>query len=131
VAAIGLALIAASDAALIAVAPVVPGIGVCTAVAGFGIGLSSVAATSLGTDVSEDDRATASGIVNTAAQLGTAIGVAAVLLVAAASTGVPSADTGAPSVAWAVAAALAAAGAATYAVLRRVRPGPPGDGPSK
>jgi MFS family permease len=131
VAAIGLALIAASDAALIAVAPVVPGIGVCTAVAGFGIGLSSVAATSLGTDVSEDDRATASGIVNTAAQLGTAIGVAAVLLVAAASTGVPSAGTGAPSVAWAVAAALAAAGAATYAVLGRVRPGPPGAGPSK
>jgi MFS family permease len=131
VAAAGLALIAAANVTLIAVAAAIPAIGACTALSGFGIGLSSVAATSLGTDVPEADRAAASGIVNTAAQLGTAIGVAALLLVAAASTGVPGADTGAPSVAWAVAAAVAAAGAAGFAVLRGVRPTKSGACPSR
>jgi len=116
-AAAGLALIAAADGCLIAVAPIMSAIGTCTAAAGFGIGLASVAATSLGTDVAPDDQATASGIVNTAAQLGTAIGVAGVLLVAAASTGVPSAETPAPWLGWLTAAAIAAIGAAGFALL--------------
>jgi MFS family permease len=77
------------------------------ALAGFGLGLSSVATTSLATDVPERPRATASGIVNTSAQLGTAIGTAAILLIAAATTGVPGRATATPYVAWATAAALA------------------------
>jgi hypothetical protein len=42
-----------------------------------------VAATTLGTAVPEALRGAASGIVNTAAQLGTAIGIAVLLLIAA------------------------------------------------
>ena len=49
---------------------------------GAGIGLSSVAATRLGTSVPIAVRGTASGIINTAAQLGTAVGIAALLLLA-------------------------------------------------
>src|SRR6202012_3801198 len=75
----GLGLIGAADAALIAAihdgwlltAPV--------AVAGAGLGLSSVAANALGTDVPPPLQATAAGALNTAAQLGTALGVAALL----------------------------------------------------
>jgi hypothetical protein len=51
------------------------------AMAGFGIGLSSVATTSMATDVREQSRATASGIVNTSAQPGTAIGTAVAVAV--------------------------------------------------
>jgi hypothetical protein len=40
------------------------------AVAGVGIGLSFVAATSPGTDAVEQDRAAATGLINTASQLG-------------------------------------------------------------
>ena len=90
----------------------------CMAVAGFGIGLSSVAATSMGTDVPEASRATASGIINTTAQLGTAIGTALLLLLAAATTGVPSSTTGAPVVAWAAAAIVALLAATTFARMR-------------
>jgi hypothetical protein len=54
---------------------------------GFGIGLSSVAATSMGTDVPETCRAIASGIINTTVQLGTAIGTALLLLLAAGCAG--------------------------------------------
>lgn len=43
----------------------------CAAGAGTGIGLSSVAATGLGTDVDARWRGGASGIINTAAQVGT------------------------------------------------------------
>jgi MFS family permease len=121
VTAAGLAVIAAGDATLLLVSHLVPAIGACTAVAGFGIGLSSVAATSLGTDVEEPERATASGIVNTAAQLGTAIGVSVVLLVAAATTGLPGPDADPPTAGWAVAAAVAAVGALAFAALGRAR----------
>jgi MFS family permease len=120
-AALGLAVIAVGDATLMVAGDLLPVIGACAAAAGFGIGLASVAATSLGVDVPEADRATASGIVNTAAQVGTAIGVAAVLLVAAASTGVPGPGTGAPALAWGCAAACAAAGALGFAVADRRR----------
>jgi hypothetical protein len=44
------------------------------AAAGAGLGLYSVASTALGTTVPAKLRGTASGIINTAAQLGTAIG---------------------------------------------------------
>jgi MFS family permease len=88
------------------------------ALAGFGLGLSSVATTSLATDVPERPRATASGIVNTSAQLGTAIGTAAILLVAAATTGVPGRATPTPYAAWGAAAALALLMAISFAHAR-------------
>jgi predicted MFS family arabinose efflux permease len=119
VVAAGLLIIAAAAACLIAAAGHIAGIGACMAGAGLGIGLSSVAATSLGTDVAEQDRAAASGLINTASQLGTAIGVAVVLLIAAVTTGTPSRDSSAPTIAWAIAAFVAAAGAAAFTALRR------------
>jgi MFS family permease len=121
VCAAGLAVIAVGEAALIPVSGHVPAMAVCSAVAGFGIGLSSVASTSMGTDVVEADRGAASGIINTTAQVGTAIGVAALLLVAAATSGVPADGTGAPTAGWGVAAAVAAVGAAGFAAVRPSR----------
>lgn len=87
---------------------------VCAAVGGAGLGLSSVAATSLGTTVPRDERATASGIINTAAQLGTALGIAGLLLVAALTTGAPTHGVSRPSSAWLFAAGTAFAGAAMF-----------------
>ena len=53
---------------------------------GLGIGVASVAATTLGTSaVGERDRGTAAGLLNTAAQVGTALGIAALVLVAGAA----------------------------------------------
>ncbi|MGY2067773.1 MFS transporter [Blastococcus sp. SYSU DS0619] len=98
-------------------APVLVGAGM--ALAGVGLGLVAVATTSLGTDVPEARRATSSGVINTSAQLGTAIGTALVLLVAAATTGVPSATTGTPVVAWAATAVLALLTAVAFARLPR------------
>ena len=96
----------------------------CAASAGAGIGLSSVAATSLGTDVDSRWRGSASGIINTAAQLGTAVGVAILLLVAAVTGGIPTGGTSPPDVAWAVGATAAAAGAARFAVAAGSNPTP-------
>jgi MFS family permease len=114
----GLALIAGSDAALIPLAAQVWAVPLCAAAGGAGIGVSSVAATGLGTDVAPWWRGGASGIANIAAQLGTAVGIAALLLVAAATSGTPALGTPSPRVAWALAAVLAAAGAAWFAVVR-------------
>jgi MFS family permease len=115
VVAAGLAVIGAADLALIWAAPSSWALPACVAAAGAGIGLSSVAATGLGTDVDAYWRGTASGIINTAAQLGTAIGVAALLLIAAVTTGTPAPGVPVPAVAWAVAAALGLAGSAAFA----------------
>lgn len=120
----GLAVIAVADAALAAVAADGWAVSACAAAAGAGLGLSSVASTALGTTVPARLRGTASGIINTAAQLGTAIGIAAILLIAAATTGLPGPGTGAPVIAWAAAAATAIAGALAFARWpRRSRPG--------
>ncbi len=52
--------------------------------AGYGLGAASVAATTLGTSaVEEDDRGAVSGLLGTAAQVGTAVGVAVFLQVGA------------------------------------------------
>ncbi len=118
VAAAGLAVIAGGDAALILVASHVPALSACMAAAGFGIGMSSVASTTLGTSVTLQSRGTASGVINTTAQLGTAIGIAVLVLVATATTGAPAADTARPAIAWAVAAILAAGGATAFALSR-------------
>jgi predicted MFS family arabinose efflux permease len=71
-------------------------------VAGVGLGIAAVAATSLGTRVSADLTGSATGLLNTAAQLGTALGVAA--LVTIASIASPPAGT---AIAWAAGAAVA------------------------
>jgi MFS family permease len=118
VSALGLLLVAAGDAVLLVTGASLPAVGACLAVAGLGIGLSAVAATSLGTDVPERERAAAGGLVNTAAQLGTALGVAAVLLLAAVTTGLPGPGVPAPRPAWLAAAALAGLAALVLAVLR-------------
>ncbi len=96
-------------------------VGVGMAVAGAGLGLAAVATTSMGTDVDEQLRATASGLINTSAQLGTAIGTALVLLVASATTGIPDRTTGTPVVAWAAPAVVAIVAAAAFARLRPSR----------
>jgi len=122
--AIGLLAIAAADIALVWGAAAAWAVPLCAAVAGGGIGLSSVAATGVGTDVAAYWRGSASGIINTAAQLGTAVGIAILLLVAAATTGTPAPGIAPPRLAWAVAALTAAAGAAVFARPRRATPSP-------
>jgi MFS family permease len=58
-------------------------VGVGMAVSGLGIGISAVASTNLGvSSVSADRQGSASGLVNTATQLGTALGVALLLTLA-------------------------------------------------
>jgi MFS family permease len=118
VAAAGLLVIGAGLAVpLIAPASVVL-IGAGVAAAGFGLGLASVATTSLATDVPEDRRATSAGLANTSAQLGTALGTAVLLLVAASTTGVPGATDQTPWVAWAAAAVAAVAASVVLATVR-------------
>jgi sugar phosphate permease len=114
VVAAGLTAIAVCDAAIIPAAPSAWALPVCVAVGGAGIGLSSVAATGLGTSVAVTDRSTASGIINTAAQLGTALGIAILLLTAAVTTGAPGTRTPAPAIAWALAAGISLAAAAAF-----------------
>jgi MFS family permease len=121
VVALGLVLIAGADLLLIWAAPNVIGLACCLAGAGAGIGLSSVAATTLGTDVEPVWRGTASAIINTTAQLGTALGIAALMLVAALTTGLPRAGGPVPAVAWALAAATAMSGGAAFVVWGRRR----------
>jgi len=110
----GLAAIAVSDAGLIPAAGSTWALPACVAAGGAGIGLSSVAATRLGTSVPLTVRGTASGIINTAAQLGTALGIAALLLVAALSTGIPEAGSPVPVLAWGTAALVSLAGAVAF-----------------
>jgi len=119
VVALGLASIAVADLALIPAADTAWAVPLCVAAAGAGIGLSSVAATGLGTDVEAHWRGTAAGIINTAAQLGTAGGIAVLLLVAAATTGTSAPGTPAPTTAWFAAAMVAAAGALLYSRASR------------
>jgi MFS family permease len=110
----GLAVIAVCDAALIPAASSTWALPVCVAAGGAGIGLSSVAATRLGTCVPIAVRGTASGIINTAAQLGTAIGIAALLLLATLTTGIPEPGSLPPAIAWGTAALIACTGAVIF-----------------
>jgi len=103
----GLGIIAAGNTLLVAW-PHVIGVGVAAGICGLGIGIGSVAATDMGTAVDEAIKATAAGVLNTAAQLGTAIGTSLILLVA---------TTLQPRPAWAVAACLAIV--AALALARR------------
>ena len=81
------------------------------AVAGVGLGVSSVAANAMGTDVADSLQAAAAGALNTAAQLGTALGVATLLLLSGATEHAGIAPRG-PALGWAGAALLALTGAA-------------------
>jgi MFS family permease len=83
------------------------GIGVAAATSGLGLGIASVAATEWGTRVSDNIKTAASGIINTAAQLGTALGTAVIVL---------AATVLGPRPAWLLAALLAAT--ATLATIR-------------
>jgi MFS family permease len=125
--AFGLAVVAVADAALTAAAAHGWALSACVATAGAGLGLSSVVATTLGTAVADTLRGTASGIINTAAQIGTATGIAVLLLIAAATTGTPGPSTGAPIIAWAAAAAIAATGALAFASSSRQPDSTPAD----
>lgn len=84
-AAVGLACIAVGDALLPAWDAGPWLVAVAVGIAGAGIGLASVAATDLATSVPDDLQGTAAGVVNTSAQLGTALGVAVVVAVATAA----------------------------------------------
>ena len=103
--ALGLGAVAVANGLLVAW-PQVAGVGVAAGLSGLGIGVASVAATEMGTTVEEALKGTAAGVVNTAAQLGTAIGTAAVLLVATLLD---------PRAAWVVVAVLATLAAAVAA----------------
>lgn len=99
-----------------AVAAIVTGV----SLAGTGLGIASVAATAIGTDVPQSLSGTASGVLNTGAQLGSAIGVAA-LLVLATAVGRPGAGTAA---AWGAAAAIALLAALTLVARTGARTEP-------
>jgi MFS family permease len=121
-AAAGLAAIAAGNAALL-VAPAVPWlIPIAVGASGAGIGLSSVASTTQGTAVASELQGTAAGVLNTAAQLGTALGVAAALLLAVSTEGSGLPLAGAPL--GYAAAALAAAVSALLALASSRRRAP-------
>jgi MFS family permease len=101
---IGLGAIAVGTGVLPAAATLVT-IPLASAVSGLGLGIASVAANGMATDVAPDLRGAASGLVNTAAQLGTAVGTAALILLASATD---------PRMAWAVATAVALAAAVFF-----------------
>jgi len=109
-AAAGLMGIGAGNLLLVLTYGGVAGIVAGVSVAGIGLGAASVAGTAIGTDVADALEGTASGVLNTGAQLGTAVGVAALLLLA---------DGAGAAAAWAVAAALAAFTALTLLVGAR------------
>lgn len=115
----GLAVIAAGDLGLVLAGGTPAGVGAAAGVVGLGLGVASVAATHLGTTVPEALAGSASGVLNTGAQLGTALGTALVVMVAGVST---------PRWAWAGAAAIAAAAAAWALARSRAgrRAGPAG-----
>jgi MFS family permease len=97
----------AAACALLAALPEAAGIAVAAGVCGLGLGVASVAANDLGTSVPERLAGSAAGLLNTAAQLGAAIGTALVLLVA---------TPAGPRTAWVVAGT--AAGLAALAAAR-------------
>ncbi|HEV7749901.1 MAG TPA: MFS transporter [Baekduia sp.] len=84
---------------------------------GLGLGSASVAATTLGTSAVDDaDRGTVAGLLNTAAQVGTALGVASLVLVAATTSA-----TAGHRIGFAAAAALALVAAVAQAMPLRAR----------
>ncbi|PZE82137.1 MFS transporter [Curtobacterium sp. MCBD17_032] len=97
-AAAGAVTIACGNVVLAVLGDSCPWIAAAVAVIGFGLAAASVAATGLGTSVPATLAGSAAGIVNTGAQLGTAIGTAVVILIATAAS---------PPMGWAFSAATA------------------------
>jgi MFS family permease len=114
---LGLFLLALGNAVVALALDAVAGTVIGLALLGYGLGTSSVACNDLGTKVPREHVTTATGVLNTAAQLGTALGVATLILVAAAEPG----PGGRGSV---IAMLLAAAGTVVglAAISRRVAP---------
>ncbi|GAA1516185.1 MFS transporter [Kribbella lupini] len=101
--------------------PEIPVTVVALVLSGFGNGIGAVAAYTLGTDVPAEEQASAAGLLNTAAQLGTAVMVA--LGVGIATAVGPGVDH---TSGWlTVAATAAAVTAATLATRRRTAAAPP------
>jgi MFS family permease len=114
---VGLLVVAAGNLVLVLWSEVVAGVTTGIVLLGLGLGVASVAATSIGTDVPEQISGTASGVINTAAQLGTALGIAVFLAVSSAITPPPVGIV----TAWAVIAAVAAT-AGVSCVLPKLGP---------
>jgi MFS family permease len=108
-AAMGLGTIAAGTFVLTATAGSWWGVLTGVALAGAGLGPASVAATTIGTTVPEQLMGSASGILNTGAQVGTALGTAVIVLIA---------SLGGYALGWLV-AAIAAALTAGWCLLPR------------
>jgi len=119
-----LAGIAAGDLVLVVTYGSVVGIVAGVVVAGIGLGVASVAGTAIGTDVDHELAGTATGLLNTGAQLGTALGIAGLLLMAA---GLSKSVHG-TAVAWATAAGTAAITGLVLATRRDARPASPAPG---
>jgi hypothetical protein len=116
--AIGLGTIAVGTVGLIAMAASIWAAPIAVAVIGLGLGLASVASTTTGMDVDPALQGTSSGVLNTLAQLGTAIGVAGLFTLAAVSDRTAVVLRGDP-LAWTTAALIAAATAAVVVVTDR------------
>lgn len=86
VAAVGLATIVAGDLGFALVPPSIVGTMAATSVVGLGLGVASVPATAIGTDVPPELVGGSTGAVSTAAQLGTAIGVTCLVVLAGATS---------------------------------------------
>jgi predicted MFS family arabinose efflux permease len=99
---LGLGGIAAGNLVLAVTAGRIAGLVAGVVVAGAGLGIAAVAATSLGTRVSDALTGSATGLLNTAAQLGTALGVAALVTIGS----IASPPTG-TAIAWTAGAATA------------------------
>jgi len=109
----GLLALAAGVAALIALpehGPVPPTLPLAFVAIGAGIGAAALGSTAAGTGaVDEDRQGLASGLLNTAAQLGNALGPAACVLLSAAVGGVAGFRTACAAAALAAAAAVSSA----------------------
>jgi MFS family permease len=103
---LGLLIIALGSAFLVLSYGTWWGIVAGAAISGVGLGISSVAGTGIGTSVPAHLEGSASGILNTSAQLGTAVGVASLVLVASTITFGPIQGT---AVAWTFVVVLALA----------------------
>jgi MFS family permease len=116
----GLAFVALGTVLLLPASGAAAVVPFCMALSGFGLGLSSVAANETGTSVPSALAGVAAGVLNTAAQVGTALGVAVILLVAVLVADTPAAGAGAG---WLAVALLSLAGVGYFARRPRVGAG--------
>jgi MFS family permease len=107
---LGLTLIAVGNFGF-ALSPTIVGIALASGVCGLGIGVASVAATDMGTTIDPEAKSSAAALLNTGAQLGTAGGVAAAILIAESTSSITA--WSAMAVAATVAAIIMTTGAPT------------------